>query len=344
MKKFKGVGVGAGYFSHYQYEAWNRIPEVEITALCNRNSVKGGEIQEKYGIARHYTDYKEMIDQEKPDFIDIITPPETHLEMCEYAATQGVNIICQKPLTPTMNEAKALVEIVNHSGIRFMVHENWRFQPWYREIKKLLNLEVIGEIHSVFFRKRMGDGWGENAYIPRQPYFREYPRLIVYENGIHFIDTFRYLFGEVKEVYAKMRKLNPVIAGEDWAIIQFEFENTINVLWDANRYNEPNYENPRYTFGEMLIDGLGGSIRLYADGRITIQKLGKKEVDHVYMPSKDGFSGDCVYVTQRHFIDVLMNKASSFETSGDEYLKSLYVQEAVYESALLKKPLTVNYK
>ena len=344
MKKYKGVGIGAGYFSHYQYEAWNRIPEVEITAVCNLHQDKGVDIQLKYGVARHYTDYREMINQEKPYFIDVITPPETHLEMCKYAAKRGIHVICQKPLAPTMEEAKALVEIVNKSEIRFMVHENWRFQPWYREIKKMLDQGVIGEVHSVFFRKRMGDGWGENAYIPRQPYFRKYPRLLVYENGIHFIDTFRYLFGEVKEVYAKTRKLNPVIAGEDWAIIQFEFETGINVLWDANRYNEPNYENPRYTFGEMLIDGMGGSLRLYADGRITIQSLGHKEVDHSYSPSKEGFAGDCVYETQRHFIDVLMNNTSLFETSGDEYLKSLHVQETVYESALLKKPLKVSNK
>ena len=343
MKKLRAVCIGAGYFSHFQYEAWTRIPEVEVTAMCNSNMERANPIMERYDIKNHYTDYKDMIDKEKPDFVDIITPPETHLEMTEYAAGKGIHVICQKPLTPTMDQAKALMEIVKKSGIQFMVHENWRFQPWYREIKQLLKQRVIGEVHSVNFRKRMGDGWGENAYIPRQPYFRDYPRLIVYENGIHFIDTFRYLFGEVKEVYAKMRKLNPVIAGEDWAVILFEFENGVNAIWDANRYNEPNYENPRYTFGEMLIDGFGGSIRLYADGKITIQTLGEPEIDHDYSPSKVGFSGDCVYITQRHFIDGLMNKIDSFETSGDEYLRSLSVQEAVYESALQNKPLHVNY-
>ncbi len=332
MERYKGVAVGAGYFSHFQYEAWGRIPEIFISATCNRNVDKGSEIQSKYGIPRHYTDYRKMIDEETPDFIDIITPPETHLEMCKYAVDRGVAIICQKPLAPTMEESVELVEYVKKSGVRFMVHENWRFQPWYREIKKLIESQVIGQIHSVYFRKRMGDGWGENAYIPRQPYFRDYPRLIVYENGIHFIDTFRYLFGEVKNVYAKLRRLNPVIKGEDWALVNFEFENGINAVWDANRYNEPNYENPRYTFGEMLIDGMDGSIRLYSDGRITIQKLGGKEQNHEYHHTSINFSGDCVFATQRHFIDGLLN-GTEFETNGDDYLKSISVQEAIYSSA-----------
>ncbi|MFY0689347.1 MAG: Gfo/Idh/MocA family oxidoreductase [Cyclobacteriaceae bacterium] len=330
-KRFKGVAVGAGYFSHFQYEAWNRIPEVEITALCNRDAEKGKEFQEQYNIANHYVDYQEMIDKEQPDFIDIITPPETHVEMCKYAADRGVDIICQKPLAPTFEEGKEIVDYVKKAGVRFMVHENWRFQPWHREIKRLIDQKAVGEVHTINFRKRMGDGWGEDAYIPRQPYFRDYPRLIVYENGIHFIDTFRYLAGEVDNVYAKLRKLNPVIAGEDWAIVHFEFENGINAVWDANRYNEPNYDNPRYTFGEMLVDGFEGSIRLYSDGRITIQKLGEEERLHDYHHEVINFSGDCVYTCQRHFIDGLIS-GDEFETNGEDYLKSLAVQEAVYQS------------
>ena len=84
----------------------------------------------------------------------------------------------------------------------------------------------------------MGDGWGENAYIPRQPYFREYPRLLVFENGVHFIDTYRYLAGEISRVTAWHRRLNPVIKGEDCALVVFEFANGALGEWDANRYNE----------------------------------------------------------------------------------------------------------
>ncbi|MCV9386703.1 Gfo/Idh/MocA family protein [Reichenbachiella ulvae] len=341
MKKFRGVAVGAGYFSQFQYEAWNRIPEVEIVALCNRNVDSGKSIQQTYGIARHYTDYKEMIDAEQPDFIDIITPPETHLDICSYAAERGIHIICQKPLAPSMDEAIKLVEEMKASGVRFMVHENWRFQPWYRQIKQLLDEQLIGQVHTVYFRSRMGDGWGENAYIPRQPYFRDYPRLLIYENGIHFIDTFRYLFGKVERVNAHLRKLNQVIKGEDWAQVQFEFDNGIFATWDASRYNEPNYPNSRYTFGEMLIDGMNGSIRLYPDGMVTVQQLGQDEETQDYTHQNVNFAGDCVFITQRHFVDGLLS-GQEFETNGVDYLKSLEVQEAIYDSAQRKIPVKIN--
>ena len=258
MSTFKAVAVGAGYFSHFQYEAWQRIPEVTVTAFCNRNTDRAKQITDKYGIARHYTDYREMLEKEKPDFVDIITPPPTHLEMCKAAADLGINVICQKPFAPTFKEARQIVDYANKAGIRFMVHENWRFQPWHREIRKLLDDGAVGDkIHSLYFRSRMGDGWGQDAYLDRQPYFRDYPQLLVYENGVHFIDTYRYLAGQIKRVYAVLKKLNPVIAGEDSGVIIFHFESGATGVWDANRYNESNYDNPRYTFGEFLVDGNG---------------------------------------------------------------------------------------
>ena len=341
MSTFKAVAIGAGYFSHFQYEAWQRIPEVEITAFCNRNMDRAKPIMEKYSIPRHYKDYREMLEKERPDFVDIITPPPAHLEMCKNAADMGIHIICQKPLAPTFQQAQEIVKYTGNAGVRFMVHENWRFQPWYRQIKRLLKNGAIGDkIHTLNFRSRMGDGWGQDAYLSRQPYFRDYPRLLVYENGVHFIDTYRFLAGEIHRVYAILKKLNPVIAGEDCGVVIFEFDNGAVGIWDANRYNENSFEDPRYTFGEFLIDGNGGSIRLYTDGKITIQPLGQPEREHEYKHEKRNFSGDCCYFTQRHFIDRLID-GKPFETNGPEYLKTLAVQDAIYTSAEQKIPVEV---
>ena len=341
MKKLKGVCIGAGYFSHFQYEAWNRMPEVEITAMCNSNRERAEYVMNTYGVQKHYTNYLEMLDAEKPDFVDIITPPGTHVEMTRESMERGIHVICQKPLAPTMEESIEIKSIVDANDLRFMVHENWRFQPWYREIKKLLNQNIIGEqIFNVSFRMRMGDGWGERAYLDRQPYFRDYPRLLIYETGVHFIDTYRYLLGEVQSVYASLRKLNPVIAGEDAGFVHFNFESGAQGIYDANRYNETNFKVPRYTFGELLLEGEGGSIRLYADGRMTIQLLGKGEQDHAYHHENINFAGDCVYTCQRHFIDQLIS-GEPFETNVDDYLKTLTVQEAVYKSNDLKVPVEI---
>lgn len=342
-KKLRGVCIGAGYFSHYQYDAWLRIPEVEIVAFCNRDPLRAAAIREKFRIPHWYTDHARMFDEQQPDFVDIISPPPTHKAICAEAARRGLHIICQKPLGTSAAEAREIVENARQAGVRFMVHENFRFQPWHREIKRQIAAGAIGDrLHSLAFRTRMGDGWGENAYIPRQPYFREYPRLLVYETGVHFIDTFRFLAGEMVRVMAWLRRLNPVIKGEDCGLLVFEFTNGALGYWDANRYNEPNCPLPeaRYTFGEFLVEGNSGSLRLYLDGRLTLQRLGGTETEIPYPHEHRGFAGDCCYFTQRHLADCLLT-GQPCEVSGDEYVKTMNIQEAIYQSASTGKPVEV---
>jgi predicted dehydrogenase len=340
-KKLKGVCIGAGYFSHFQYEAWSRIPEVEIVAFSNREPVKAADIRTKFGLKKFFTDYREMFDAEKPDFVDVITPPPSHREICAEASKRGIQIICQKALAPAFDEAKAIVADAAKNQVRFMVHENFRFQPWHREIKRQFDAGAIGDqLFSLAFRSRMGDGWGANAYIPRQPYFRDYPRLLVFETGVHFIDTFRFLAGEISRVTAWHRRLNPVIKGEDCALLVFEFAGGALGQWDANRYNETTAVNPRYTFGEFLIEGNAGSIRLHNDSRLTLQRLGEPEKEISYERADRNFAGDCCYFTQRHFVDRMLD-GKPFETSGEDYLRTLTVQEAVYQSAESGQPVEV---
>ncbi len=342
----KGVMIGAGYFSHFQLDSWNRLPEVAITAMTDLDQAKAEAVMKKHGVQTYYADYREMIEQEKPDFVDIITPPETHYEMCKFAADRGVHVICQKPLAPTYQESVEIVKATRDADVRFMVHENWRWQPWYREIKKLLEKQVLGEIFSIFFRMRTGDGWGDDAYLNRQPYFREYPRLLVYETGGHFIDTFRYLLGDIETVYARLRRLNPVIKGEDSGQLLFGFGNGATALLDANRYNETTAPNQRYTFGEMRIDGKKGHLQLEADGEIYIKPLGRKIYRHPYHHEDRGFAGDSVHFLQSHFVEQFFN-GGPFENSGEDYLETMRVMEAVYDSAetghVIALPSTIHF-
>ena len=333
MKRWRGVCVGAGYFSQFHYDAWRRMDDVEIVAVCDLDRAKAEQVASKYGIPVALGDPRSAFDQPDIDFVDIITPPASHLSLVQAAAGRVSAIICQKPLAPDLQAAQALVAAARDRNCRLMVHENFRFQPWHREIRRLLDQGAIGErLHTITCRSRPGDGWAEDAYLSRQPYFRTMPRLLVHETGVHLIDVFRFLGGELDWAWADLRRLNSAIAGEDAGLLTFRFQSGALAVWDANRYNESTAADPRYTFGEFLIEGSGGSIRLYPDGRLTIQRLGQQEVDHPYEHSHHGFGGDCVLATQRHFIDCLKT-GQPFETGGEEYLKNLLAVEAVYQSA-----------
>jgi hypothetical protein len=84
------------------------------------------------------------------------------------------------------------------------------------------------------------------------------------------------------------------------------------------------------------------AIRFYHDSRITIQRLGEEEKEHPYVHEDKNFAGDCVFATQRHFIDNLLS-GKEFETNGKDYLRSLAVQEAVYGSAAARLPVEPRY-
>ncbi len=341
MNKLRGAAVGAGYFSQFHYDAWSRIDAVEMIAVCDLDRSQAEQAAAKYGIAHCYTDFAEMLDAQRPDFVDIITRPDSHLTLTRAAAERGIAVMCQKPLAPTLEESRQLVETANTAGVRLMVHENFRFQPWYRTIKQLLSEHAIGDrLHTLSFRARMGDGWQQDAYLARQPYFREMPRFLIYETGVHFIDTFRYLAGDITAVFAKLRQLNSEIAGEDTGIVLFDFASGAQGVWDANRYNETNAADPRYTFGEFLVEANGGSLRLYPDGRLTQQSLGEDEREISYEHERGNFASDCVYQTQQHFVKALLD-GEPFETSGDDYLRTLCVQEAIYESAAKGQPVSL---
>lgn len=339
-KKLRGVAVGAGYFSQYHFEAWRRIEQAEITALCDLDAAQASEAAGKFHIPRTYGDVAIMLAREQPEFVDIITPPQTHLALAELAAKHGVHILCQKPLAPTMEEARAIVDIAAKAGVRLMVHDNFRFQPWHREARKLLDAGAIGALQAISCRTRLGDGWSEQAYLFRQPYFREMPRLLIFETGVHFIDVYRYLAGEITQVYARLRRLNPVIKGEDCALVCFDFASGASGVWDADRFHEGPAKDPRYTFGEFSLEGDAGALRIDGEGNILLRRLGEPEQQHPYEHSHRGFAGDCVFATLSHFVERLQNGAP-FETSGENYLNTLAVQEAVYASSAAGRPVAV---
>ncbi len=333
MKPLKGICLGAGYFSQFQYEAWTRIPEVDILAVCNRNQERAQATADKYGIPEvvAWDDLENALDTLNPDFIDIITPPETHMEIVALAAKRGIHVICQKPLAPSLEESAEIVSMAREAGIRFLVHENWRWQPWYREIKRQLDAGAIGSLHSISVQMRMGDGWQSDAYLARQPFFRDYPRLLIYETGVHFLDTFRFLGGEIDSIYARLQKRNPDIAGEDAGQVVATFQSGATAILDSSRYNEADCEDPRYTFGTVRVDGSRGHIELDTDGVLTLKPLGKPARELEYERTRANFASDCVYALQRHFVD-RMADGESFESTGEDYLKTIALVEACYQS------------
>jgi predicted dehydrogenase len=332
MRKLRVACAGAGYFSQFQYQGWRNIAEVECVALANRDTGKGRRMAERFGIPRVFGTLEEMLDTVRPDLLDVITPPGTHHAYVTAAVARRVPVICQKPFGQSYAEAVAITETAERADVPLIIHENFRWAPWHREARRLIDSGTLGDLHCVAFRLRPGDGQGPRAYLDRQPYFQQMPRFLVVETAIHWIDTFRFLMGEVAAVYARLRKVNPVIGGEDAGYIVFEFAGGAAGLFDGNRLNDHVAGNPRRTMGEMWIEGSGGVLRLDGDARLWWKPHHGDEVEHPYDSGPtDAFAGGACEWLQRHVVRGLQ-EGRPFENTAREYLVNLQVQEAVYRS------------
>ncbi len=326
--ELRGAMIGAGFFAQFHVDGWNRLPGVKITAVADTDSARRAAFCEQWGIAAHYASAEDMIERERPDFVDIVTRPDSHLALTRLAAGQGVHVICQKPMAASMEECRQMVEACRAAGVRLLMHENWRWQPWYREVGRLIAAGRFGRIYHVAFRVRTGDGRGAEPYGV-QPYFRQMPRLLIYELLVHFLDTFRYLAGEIETVFCAIDRLNPVIRGEDYALIQVRFAGGAHGLIDANRISGDT--PPKVAYGQFHLEGEKASIRMTPDGDLWLTEYGSPEAAHRFEKPENGYKGDSVRAVEAHLLECLLSGGRA-ESEGEEYLKTVAAVEACYRS------------
>ncbi|HEV7214591.1 MAG TPA: Gfo/Idh/MocA family oxidoreductase [Chloroflexota bacterium] len=211
--------IGCGFISARHGPAWLASPDAELVAVCDQELPKAERRAAEWGVSGIYADAEQMLDRERLDAVDIATRPGTHTLLVGMAAARGVQILCQKPLAPTLEEAAAMVATCDQAGVRFMVNEMWRYLPPMAAMGRLIRAGALGPVHYLRFV------WGRQALrtphqvFSDQPYFAAMPKLIVYEAMIHTIDAARSLAGDIETVYARLARVSSGIRGEDMALV-----------------------------------------------------------------------------------------------------------------------------
>ncbi|SMY09976.1 Gfo/Idh/MocA family protein [Flavimaricola marinus] len=326
----KGALIGCGFFAQNQLNAWRDIDGVEIVALCDQDTQRLSTSASTFGIARTYTDAREMFGDGGFDFVDIVTTVGSHRALVELAASHGVHIICQKPFAATLDDGQAMVGAVRAAGKTLMVHENFRWQSPIQAAMKAVNSGAIGE--PFFCRVSFRSGYD---VFSGQPYLAEGERFIIEDLGIHILDIARAFLGDVDHLAATTRRINQSIKGEDVATMLLKHRNGATSVVDCSYATRRSPE----TFPQTLleIDGHEGTLRLDAGYRLTLQGKTEKIVD-VSPPLLPWAERpwhniqESVRTIQQHFVDCL-NAGTTPETSGEDNLKTLALVEAAYRSA-----------
>lgn len=305
------------------------------------------EKAEKYGIPETslYGSIEELLEQADIDVVDIVTGPETHLEFVRKAASAGKHVMCQKPFAPTLEAAEQMVQACKEAGVRLMVTENWRWLQPFQTIKGILESGVLGEIrmarylHTDYYTPRMAP----DVELP-QPFFREMPKLLFYEMGVHWFDTWRFLFGTPSRLYAETLRVSPYIEGEDSGIVVLGHPNFYGFL-DMSWATRQKLDQPLgkgvgpVHLEQLVIDGMNATLKLDTSGRISIvNQTGSFET--VVAETTELDHEESHYRLQSHFIDCL-ESGEPFQTSGEDNLVTLRLAFGVYESALRHETIKI---
>lgn len=248
MKRFRTCVIGIGFIGAAHIEALRRLGNVDIVAVADMN---GAAKADAFCIPKGYDDYREMLDTEKPDVVHICTPNASHYEMAMYAMERGISVICEKPLTTTLEQARELARYAREHGIVNAVNFNCRWYPQVMQARSMVERGELGNIYSIH-----GTYLQDWLYLDTDYTWRLEPEAsgesrAFGDIGSHWIDMVESVTGlRVQEVFAdfatfhKTRKkpLKPVatysgmalrpedyqevpIKTEDYCAVLFHFDN-----------------------------------------------------------------------------------------------------------------------
>ena len=203
MSKIRVAVIGCGSIAKYRHvPEYAALENVELVAFVDPIIERAEEYANIHG-GKAFSDYKEMLEQVKPDAVSVCTPNYLHAPMTIDAANAGAHVLVEKPMAVTDEEAAAMIEAANKNGVHLMVGHNQRFMPPHVKAKEILKSGVLGKV--LTFRTSFGhpgpDSWsidGAESWFFRKP---EAIMGAMGDLGVHKSDLIRWMLDdEVTEV------------------------------------------------------------------------------------------------------------------------------------------------
>lgn len=330
---------GCGFWSRFQIPAWLELPGVECVAVCDLDLNRANAVADRFGVPKRFQNPEELLQDVRPDVVDVITSPETHRQLVELSAQFRIPVICQKPMADDLETARGMVQFCRAAGVPFFVHENWRWQRPLREVKKILDAGRIGTP----FRARI-DFNSSFPVFDNQPFLRQLDQFILSDVGTHILDAARFLFGEAERLTCQTRRINQSICGEDVATVLLKMANGMTVTCTLSYASRLEFERFPETF--LLIEGDRGSIELAPHFwvRVTDQEgTGLRRCPSpVYAWADPNYAliHASIVECHRNLVGGLRGSASA-ETTGADNLRTLQLVFGAYESARLNQTVTI---
>lgn len=192
--------IGAGFMGRTHVTAYKAMPNAKVTAICDLNEKQGKDLAALAG-CDWYSDGESMLNTADVDVVDICLPTFLHEQYVLLAAGHKKHVICEKPVTLSLESLDRMIAATQAAGVQFAVGQVVRFWPEYVRAKEMAEAGELGTIK-----------YARASRLSEHPAWSEWYRRAENSGGglfdlhLHDVDYLCYLFGKVKQVYAVGRK------------------------------------------------------------------------------------------------------------------------------------------
>lgn len=331
--------------------------DLEVVALCDiipenmEDKINRFDLSDSISL---YTDYRELLIEEKPDLVAICTESGKHGQIALDCIEAGCNLIIEKPITLSLEEADRIIRLAKEKNVKVSACHQNRFNKSIQKIREAVEQERFG---------RLLHGTAHIRWNRGEDYYKQAPWRGTWEQDggalmnqcIHNIDLLRWMMGnEIIEVVGMTDNLNHnFIEAEDLGLALIKFSNgSYGVIEGTTNIYPNNLEETLYVFGEKGTVKVGGkSVNLieewqFADGLDDSDEVKEKYQENP--PNVYGFGHNPLYTD---VIDAILNDREPYVTAEDGR-RALELVLAIYKSSAegksvklpLEKVKTLDFK
>lgn len=205
---YRAAIVGTGFIAAEKHlPAWRRLRrEVKVVAVCDIDLPRAEAVRRAFGVPRAYADAGRMIAAERPDFVDICTPPDTHAVVAEAALAADADVMIEKPLATTPEDCERIIAAQRRSKGRVEVAHTELFHPLVAKAQRAIKGGEIGD----FVGMRIFYSTPVSLFTAVPDHFvNRLPGGAVGETGPHVAYLSEAFIGPIRKVWARGRKITP---------------------------------------------------------------------------------------------------------------------------------------
>jgi predicted dehydrogenase len=324
------IGLGSIFPMHVTPVMY--FKDAKLIAVCDIKEDRARTVGEKYKVP-YYTDYKEMITKERPDIVHILTPHYLHAPITKFALENGVNVLCEKPMSIKLSDAEENVRIAKAKGLKYGVIFQCRYNDASQLVKKNIENGSLGRIISA---RAVLTWYKPDSYYVNSNWKGRWEKEgggVVIDQIIHSLDLANWFIAdEPVSVQASMcNRCHSIMEVEDTAegFIKYKGGTTLS-FWAMNNYgcDEPIEIRLFCEKGKATLSYTEAVITYNTGETLSIKQ--KIDPDIIYENAKDYWGFQHIKQIRQYYDSVKKNEEP--EINGEEALKIQKIICAIYEN------------